>query len=622
MIGFTCFVFFEWDRVNSRTMLGFCSVVAVGLSVVSTFGLMFILGVPFTPMTQALPYILFGIGLDDAFIIMGSYSRTDPRLDPVERIRLAIDDIGISITLTSLTSTLAFALGINSRIPAVYWLFYYAAPSVIFVYGYQLTFFVACIVLDEKRITDRRMDCCSFHKVPQGGGDDTDEDDWDKEEDARGQIVEKKESNAMSTRKVTSKESNNPSTKTRDETIESRVDRIMYTYARMLVHPFGKAVVLLGFAALTVACAISASKIRQEFTFQNVLPGDSYLVEYLNARLNYANLNQMQPGVYFRNEDQSDMLIQQQMKDFINDLRKLDIVSGGPDFCWLYDFETFVSNSSFVQNLDFRYQLGFFLGVPQYSRLYLPDIRRDDDGNILSSRCLINLYNVDLQEVSDEIKALHEVMRVAARQPINQEKDELSFFTSHTNYNTWEFYARSVRELIGTTTLGIFSVAFVALALIPHWSAAPIVLVQMGVLYVDLLGVMQWGGVSINAVSYITLSMSIGLMVDFIIHVLLRYYECKGNRTEKTIEMLRTMGSSILVGGLSTFLSPVPLLLSSSEIFQTIVVTFMGLVTLGVTHGLILLPVLLSMYGTEEQVSTQAHGTSEQQAAVEDDERN
>jgi len=28
------------------------------------------------------------------------------------------------------------------------------------VYFYQLSFFTACIVLDEKRISDRRRDCC------------------------------------------------------------------------------------------------------------------------------------------------------------------------------------------------------------------------------------------------------------------------------------------------------------------------------------------------------------------------------------------------------------------------------------------------------------------------------
>jgi predicted RND superfamily exporter protein len=64
----------------------------------------------------------------------------------------------------------------------------------------------------------------------------------------------------------------------------------------------------------------------------------------------------------------------------------------------------------------------------------------------------------------------------------------------------------------------------------------------------------------VDAVSYVTMVMSIGLLVDFIMHVLLRYYEINGDRETKTKEMLRTMGSSVLIlGGISTFLGVVPL---------------------------------------------------------------
>jgi len=119
-----------------------------------------------------------------------------------------------------------------------------------------------------------------------------------------------------------------------------------------------------------------------------------------------------------------------------------------------------------------------------------------------------------------------------------------------------------------------------------------------------LVRTVQWAGININAISYVGLALSIGLLVDFVMHILLRYYEVKGNRREKTVEMLRTMGSSILVGGISTFLGTVPLALASSRIFYTIFVTFLGIVTIGMGHGLILLPVILSTVGPEDVVET------------------
>jgi len=70
--------------------------------------------------------------------------------------------------------------------------------------------------------------------------------------------------------------------------------------------------------------------------------------------------------------------------------------------------------------------------------------------------------------------------------------------------------------------------------------------------------------------------------------------------------MLTTMGNSVLIGGISTFLGTLPLAFSASEIFTTIFVTFMGLVTLGCGHGLILLPVILSTIGPEDKASAKS----------------
>jgi predicted RND superfamily exporter protein len=93
--------------------------------------------------------------------------------------------------------------------------------------------------------------------------------------------------------------------------------------------------------------------------------------------------------------------------------------------------------------------------------------------------------------------------------------------------------------------------------------------------------------------------MSIGLMVDYIIHVLLKYYESKGSREQKVVETLSTMGASVLVGGISTFLGVLLLAFSTSVIIQNVFVAFIGLVGFGIVHALVFLPVLLAMVGPE-----------------------
>ena len=107
-----CIILFaRRDKVLSRSWLGFGAVVTVLLAIVASFGFLFICGVPFTSLTPLLPFILFGVGLDDAFIISGAFARTDHTKDVVDRIRDTMEDIGNTILLTTLTSALAFALG-------------------------------------------------------------------------------------------------------------------------------------------------------------------------------------------------------------------------------------------------------------------------------------------------------------------------------------------------------------------------------------------------------------------------------------------------------------------------------------------------------------------------------
>lgn len=112
-------------------------------------------------------------------------------------------------------------------------------------------------------------------------------------------------------------------------------------------------------------------------------------------------------------------------------------------------------------------------------------------------------------------------------------------------------------------------------------------------------GLFQVAGLSINVLTYIIIVVSIGLLVDFVMHVLLRYFESHGKtREEKIKEMMTTMGTSILLGGTSTFLGTMPLVFSQSLVFSTAFSAFVIMVLLGLSHGLILLPVLLSLFGT------------------------
>ena len=90
--------------------------------------------------------VIFGIGLDDAFIIVGEYRRTCVTDSLPKRIQDTIRHVGLSIAMTSVTSAVAFGLGGLSSVRAARWMALYGFPAIIFNFLYQITFFVACMV--------------------------------------------------------------------------------------------------------------------------------------------------------------------------------------------------------------------------------------------------------------------------------------------------------------------------------------------------------------------------------------------------------------------------------------------------------------------------------------------
>jgi len=633
MFAFTCLVFYRKDPVESRTLLGIGSVITIFLSILSGHGLMFIFGIPFTNLSMILPFIVIGIGLDDTFIITSEYFRTDSQKPTLERIHETMSSVAMSIFVTTCTTSLAFVFGTMSKVPAIYWLCYYGFPTIIFDFIYQITLFVAMLVIDEKRIRARRRDMCiCFTYNTSDSGNDSIDNNCNDSED------EKVSENTIITashdsRIVSSKEKNNIIKKQKQETksdkgndeeefaiaIESPakdkrisspppallVDRIMTWYSEKILTPIMKIIVLCIFSALFLVCLYSTTFLEQEFKPTDLVPDDSYVKTFANAQENF-NSQKVPINLFFRNIDQSDPFVQEQMMQYVDDMVALDQFGSPPTFCWVRDFQLLQDSNEtlavVLNDMTFNEKLDYLMeNVPAINEIYGKNIVRDDLGNIIASRCSF-FASVDLKEVKQITRLLEDQRDVAAKQPLNIDygdvNGELNVFSYDDLYLMASFYEAHIPELVQTTVCSIIAVSLVALIFMPHWSASLIILPFMVVLYIDMLGMIQFAGLKMNVVTFISLVVSIGLLVDFVMHVLLRYYESEfTTRNEKAKDTLITMGSSILIGGTSTFLGLVPLAWSTSLILRNTYICFLAMVVLGILHGLVLLPVILSIIG-------------------------
>jgi len=604
MTLFTMFIFWRRDKVQSRTMLGVGSVVTILMSVMTGYGLAFIIGIPFTSMTQILPFVVFGVGLDDTFIITGAYFRTDPRKDTVERVRETMEEVGSSISLTTITTTVAFLLGVISTIPCIRWLCFYAAPTIFFDFIYQITFFIAILVIDEERMQENRRDCCIWISV-EGQEDDTIDTDRPSRPRSKTEDDDSDESAVQQLQQTIG----NDNGSFKKEPKASLADRAMDWYADQILKPKVKIFVLSAFTVFLAGCAYSATLLTQEFKAADFLPDDSYAASFLVASETYVSSTFRLPAV-FRGIDQSDPEMQRQMMSFVEDLGNLTQFEDEPDFCWIRDFQKVKNGEveafadyAFVFNNEertFNEQLDIILGFREVGDIYGDDIARDEEGNIESSRCWLTVSKLDLNNVEEQLNMMRDIQRVMHDHPMNQGRDQLAFFIYDQIFFLWQFYVLAVEELWATTISGIVAITVIGFVLIPHWSATLFVTPLICVLYVDLLGTIQFAGLHINPLTYVCMVVSIGLLVDFLMHIILRYFESsEPTRDLKVKDTLRTMGASILVGGLSTCLGVVPLAFSTSGLLKTVFICFISMVSLGVGHGLILLPVLLSYFGPE-----------------------
>jgi uncharacterized membrane protein YdfJ with MMPL/SSD domain len=86
--------------------------------------------------------------------------------------------------------------------------------------------------------------------------------------------------------------------------------------------------------------------------------------------------------------------------------------------------------------------------------------------------------------------------------------------------------------------------------------------------------------------------------VDYSAHIMHRFLtEVATAREERVIATLTNIGPAVLNGGFSTFLAFILLATSQSHVFSSFFKIFFLVVTFGLYHGLVFLPVVLSLIG-------------------------
>ena len=162
IITYSFFVLGGCSPIHMRAVTALVGISCVILSALAGYGVSFYAGQYVSTMHSLLPFLMFGLGVDDMFVIVNSIDQAPSHLSADDRFRSGIAHAGPSITVTSITSGLSFFLGSISTIPAISSFCLFAGFCVVMLYFSFLTIFSPWFVEDLRRQHARKVDCCGL----------------------------------------------------------------------------------------------------------------------------------------------------------------------------------------------------------------------------------------------------------------------------------------------------------------------------------------------------------------------------------------------------------------------------------------------------------------------------
>uniref|UniRef100_A0A3B4TQ02 Patched domain-containing protein 3 n=1 Tax=Seriola dumerili TaxID=41447 RepID=A0A3B4TQ02_SERDU len=565
-ITFSIISCWRLDNVRTKVWVASCGVLSTGLAVLSGFGALLLLGQPFVMTAASCPFMILGIGLDDMFIMISCWQRTRVLDSVPDRLAHTYREAAVSITITTLTDALALFLGYSSPFGSVQSFCLYAGISVCFCYLYNITFLGACVALNGHREAENKhwFTCA---KIPED--------------------LPPRTSKAFSVCCV----GGSYDSMTEKEETESISHIFEKFYGPFLTHKLIKANVFVIYAAYLAVSIYGCWILKEGLDIRNLALDDSYIIDYYNNQRQHFSeysCNVMvavkQSFPYWDEEGQK------QLYSCISNFESLNYVNN--TFAWFLSFQQFAN----ATNLNISSQEAFHTHLPHFLELasvFRQDLNMTAANEIQASRFFIQTLN----------KTTVKDMMVGLRK--TAEECPVALLVYHPAFIFFDQYTVIMDNTIQTVLVAVTVMLVVSLVLIPSvlcsvWVAFAVCSVMVGV-----TGFMALWGVNLDSISMINLVMCVGFSVDFSAHISYSFVSSpKSDVNEKATDALAHLGYPILQGALSTVLGVVVLSVSGSYIFRTFFKVVFLVVTFGLLHGLVFIPVFLTLIGACEKSQT------------------
>ncbi|GAB2243546.1 hypothetical protein Droror1_Dr00023674 [Drosera rotundifolia] len=615
----------------SKVLLGLSGVVLVMLSVLGSVGFFSAIGVKSTLIImEVIPFLVLAVGVDNMCILVHAVKRQELELPLEVRIGNALSEVGPSITLASLSEVLAFAVGSIIPMPAIRVFSMFAALAVLLDFLLQVTAFVALIVFDILRVEDNRIDCFPCIKIPSsangehGIGQKKDMKDgilarYMKEIQAPVlslwgvKIIVISVFTALTLASIALCTRIEPGLEQqlvlpRDSYLQGYFNNIT-EYLR-IGPPLYFVVKNYNYSSesrqTNQLCSISqcdSNSLLTEISKASLIPESSYIAKPAASWLDdflvwlspeaFGCCRKFTNGSFCPPADQPPCCAPGQTlcsldglcKDCTTCFLHLDLINDRPS------------------TLQFREKLPWFLnalpsadcskgGHGAYT--HSVDLQGYENGVIQASE--FRTYHTPLNKQVDYVNSMKAAYKFASKV---SESLQMEIFPYSVFYVFFEQYLDIWKTALITLAVAIGMVFLVCWGITCSLWSSLITLLVLAMILIDLMGVMAILNIQLNAISVVNLVMSVGIAVEFCVHITHAFLTNAGDKNQRMKAALGTMGASVFSGITMTKLVGVIVLrFSRSKVFVVYYFQmYLALVLLGFLHGLVFLPVVLSLFG-------------------------
>ncbi|GMH56411.1 hypothetical protein TrRE_jg10484 [Triparma retinervis] len=597
--------FGKMNKVESRFLVTWAVLVEILFCLVFAFGMLGHCGFMMTNLNAMCPFIVAGVSVDDMIVIEDFFNKAEGKRN---RMSEAMKAAGVAITITSVTTIVAFLSGCWCDMPAVRSFCLTCTFAFTWDFFLNISFFPALIVLDQRRIEAKKHFLCPCCITVT---------DFDVADEQVKMFLK----NAMKDRKKIPKERrmsqySRPAPFKRSSFVDIKAmrpdehkptgleDFMDNTFAPFLTRPAVQAVVVIASLAVSGTFGYVSQFTPTGIDVPDALPDDSYITTYFEQTSEYWKGEDVRPlTIVMKDLDYTNAEKVGQMTDYFDWVETLSYTAsnvGSSTGGWYKNYILYLQANGLDQYADFNAKLEEFLatdgGKTLASDVICATTEVSTCSSVKTSRFLVwnkspsntaTLYDIS-KEMSDKLQTYEGLDAFVFTEQF------LYAMTDSVMYN----YILSNLKLT-------LSLVFVVMIVFTDNVSSFFITGMVFMIDLDLLGIMYLWGVNISSVSFVCLAMSVGLCVDYCVHIGHAFTHSHGDTPNKRLaEAVQMLGTSVVKGAGTTLLGTVVLAGASSLIFRTFFKMLFSIVAVGVMHGIVVLPVFLSVfYNIVEKVS-------------------